>query len=123
MANKIEMVKGDDEKRKITLTNTVTGLPIDLTNTKIWFSVKKNYSDTTYQFQRRNDLAGGDDTEILITDALNGEALLHVIPANTEDMIASNYVYDVQISHPTYGIKTPIKSTLFLKEHVTTEIS
>ena len=120
--NKLEMNKGDNEKFKIIIVYDDDPTdPVDLTGCKIWFSVKKNYTDTSYELQRRNDLAGGSDSEILITDAVNGECEAYIVPDNTEDMTPSIYVYDVQIDHPQEGIKTPILHKFFLMNEVTTD--
>lgn len=121
-SNKIEMTQGDNATLKQTIlydNNTLT--PVNLTGCKIWFSVKKNYTDTSYEFQRRNTLAGGGDTEIKITNATAGECEIYIIPSNTSSVRPSNYVYDVQISHPTHGIKTVTKNRIFIKEQVTTD--
>lgn len=119
MSNRIDMVKGDNEDRRITITRTSDGAGVDLTTAEVRMSVKKNATDSNYYFQRKNTAAGGGDTEIEMTDPTNGICLLKIVPANTQDMPAGNYVFDVEIIHSVYGTKTPIKDNFILKEDVT----
>ena len=124
MTNKFTICKGDNEKLTITVYDSKdidTRAVVPLTGAKIWFSVKKYYIDEEYQFQRKNADAGGSIAEIKMTDPANGRFEIYIVPANTEEMSADNYIYDIQIELSPYGKKTVVKSTLILEDDVTKE--
>ena len=116
--NKIKMTIGDNELFECEITDEDDN-PIPLTSTKIWFTVKKNYSDEDFLIQKKNTLAGGSDSEILVTDEPNGLCEIYLLPEDTKELVADTYVYDVQISNLFYGIKTVIKNRIFLGSEVT----
>lgn len=116
--NKIQMTVGDNETFECEITDEDDN-PIPLTDTKIWFTVRKSYTDSTFLIQKKNTLAGGSDSEIKVTDELNGLSEIYLLPADTKELVADVYVYDVQVSNLGYGIKTVIKNRIFLESEVT----
>ena len=116
--NKIKMTIGDNELFECEITDEDDN-PVPLTSTKIWFTVRKSYSDEDFLIQKKNSLAGGSDSEVLVTDEPNGLCEIYFLPADTKELVADTYVYDVQISNIGYGIKTVIKNRIFLKSEVT----
>lgn len=75
-------------------------------------------TDEGYIFQRKNSFAGGDDTEIKITDGGNGLAEIYLIPDNTKDLLAGIYVYDVWVKLTSGLEKTVVQNRLFLEDSV-----
>lgn len=118
MTNKITMTIGDNETFECEITDESDN-PISLESTKIWFTVRKEYSDSTFLIQKKNTLAGGSDSEIKVTDEPNGLCEIYLLPADTKELVADTYVYDVQVSNIGYGIKTVIKNRIFLQSEVT----
>lgn len=98
-----------------------TSTPIDITSSEITFSVKSDVKDTTYVFQKMNTAAGGDDTEIEITDATNGVFQLKLIPADTADINSGGYVYDFEITLSNGKTYTLEEDALIIEENVTDE--
>ena len=116
--NKFDMVIGDNETLEVEITDE-DDVAIPLASTKIWFTIRKNYTDEDFIVQKKNSLAGGDDTEIKITDGSGGVCEIYLVPDDTKGLLADFYVYDVQISNASYGIKTVISNRIFFKSQVT----
>jgi len=116
MSNKIEMYRGDSYDAEITITDE-NGDAVDLTNAEIIFSAKKNNSNTV-SFSRKNTAAGGDATEIEMSDPTNGKFKLHIVPTNTSGLAVYTYDYDIEITIST-KVYTVIKDELILLEDVT----
>ena len=91
----LSMYRGDHRDVPIVITDKDGGF-VDLTGSQITFSVKIKLSGS-YIFQRKNTLAGGGDTQIEITDAVNGEALLKIVPANTINEELGPYQFDIEL--------------------------
>lgn len=115
--NKIEMFIGNSEDFELEITDEDNNA-VDITDAQIIFSVKEDYVDEEYIFQRKNSFAGGDDTEILITDETGGLCEIYIIPDNTSDLKAGTYVYDVWVKLTTGKEKTVVANRLFLKDSV-----
>lgn len=117
MDNKIEMTIGDNETFECEITDDDDNL-IPLDNTEIWFTVRKNYTDETFLIQKKNALANGSDSEILVIG--EGICEIYLLADDTKQLFPIMYVYDVQIKNSTYGIKTVIKGgRIFLGPEVT----
>lgn len=117
MDNKIEMYIGNSEIFELEITDDDDAV-VPIIGAEIIFSVKENFTDEEFIFQRKNSLAGGGDDEILITDGGNGIAEIYLIPDNTEDIMAGTYVYDVWVKLTSGKEKTVIVNRLFLEENV-----
>lgn len=117
-SNKINMIMRDNETFEAEILDENDN-PIPLANTKIWFTVRKNFTDESFYIQKKSSLAGGGDSEIKITDDVNGLCEIYLVPDDTKDMYPAVYVYDIQINNSNYGTKTPIKNRLFLEGDVT----
>lgn len=121
---KLVVKRGQDKVYEGHITYS-DGSDVDLTDTKIWFTVKRDYDseedDAEAEFQLRNQLAGAaDDSEILIsTPATGGLYEVYLKKAHTQGMIPDNFVFDVQIDHPVDGIQYPTEGTFTLKKEVT----
>jgi hypothetical protein len=120
---KLVLKRGQDKTYLGTVTDE-NGDEIDLANTKIWFTVKKDYDnesdDSEAEFQLKNIYAGGDDTQIKILEpTTDGQYEVYIKKAHTQNMTPDLYVFDVQIDHPTYGIQYPTEGSFTLKKEVT----
>lgn len=98
MSNK-EIVKGDTVELKVTLTDS-DGNAIDITGYTVYFTAKKNYSDS--------------DSEAVITkevtshsDPSNGITKITLDSTET-DVDARYYYYDIQSKDAAGNIQTPI---------------
>ena len=54
-----------------------------------------------------------------MTDPGNGEFKIYLIPDNTKDLKAGNYVYDVQVTLLSGNVHTIIQDEFVLMEDVT----
>lgn len=115
--NKIIMFLGNSEVFELEVTDDDDAV-VPITDAEIIFSVKADFNDESYIFQRKNSFAGGGDTEIKITDGPNGLAEIYLVPDNTKDLAAGTYVYDVWIKLTTGQEKTVVQNRLFLLEAV-----
>jgi len=97
-------------------------LPVDLTGSKVWFTVKTRTSDAddVAIIQKRNTAAGGGDTEIKLTDAVNGKAEIYIVPADTAtDVDPGIYVWDVQVTLANDKTYTALRGRITFKEDIT----
>lgn len=117
--NEIEMFKENNVSQPFIVKQKVTGTPVDITAAELTFSCKKRPTDTVALFERKNLAAGGDATQIEMTDPTNGKFTVHVIPANTETAEGDvKYHYDVQMVLAG-NVITIIKDRLYIKQTVT----
>lgn len=117
MNNKIEMYIGNNETFELEITDE-DDIAVPITDAEIIFSLKDDFIDEGYIFQRKNSFAGGDDTEIKIIDGGNGIAEIYLVPDNTKDLMAGTYVYDVWVKLTSGKEKTVIVNRLFLEDNV-----
>lgn len=115
--NKIIMYLGNSETFELEVTDG-DDVAVPITDAEIIFSVKEDFTDEGYIFQRKNSFAGGSDTEIKITDGGNGIAEIYLVPDNTKDLIAGTYVYDVWVKLTSGIEKTVVQNRLFLEDSV-----
>ena len=116
MTNKINMYRGDTKKFKV-IVRDQSGVLYPITGVKAYFTVKTT-DNAVASIAKRNSLAGGDATEIEMSDPSVGEMMIYLLPTDTENLNPQNYIYDVQIiiNEETY---TVIKHTLRLIGDVT----
>jgi len=115
--NKITMYIGNSETFELEVTDE-DDIAVPIIGAEIIFSVKDDFTDEEYIFQRKNSFAGGDDTEIKITDGGNGLAEIYLVPDNTKDLMAGTYVYDVWVKLTSGKEKTVVQNRLFLEDSV-----
>lgn len=115
--NKIVMFLGNSETFELEVTDENDAV-VPITDAEIIFSVKADFDDESYIFQRKNSFAGGNDSQIKITDGANGLAEIYLVPENTADLPAGTYVYDVWVKLTTGEEKTVVQNRLFLLEAV-----
>ena len=98
----LNMFKGNNADWKCTVINADDNV-VDITSATVTFRVKDSLEGNVL-FSRTS--TGGSD-EIEKTDATNGEFVIKVIPANTENLDTNNmYYYDLEIDLDGIGVKT-----------------
>lgn len=98
----ISIFSGRDYTAKFTLTtnNPSPSTPYDLTGAKAWLTVKaETDADAETVIEKKNDLAGGDDTEINIIDPTNGILEVYFIPVDTNTLQDGGYWFDLVIEN------------------------
>jgi len=86
----IEITNGEDKTINIAVEDE-SGVPVDITNGKLIFTVKDNTEESLIQIQKTTDTPG----EIDFVDAANGLADLFLIPADTENIRHGDYAFDL----------------------------
>ena len=91
-----EIIQGDSDSYLIDIKDE-NGLDIALIpGDSIYMTVKPNFDKTTPNtFQK------------VITTFTNGKALIPILSTDTEDLKATNYVYDIELNR-TGGIRTTL---------------
>ena len=96
MMTEIAIFKEDHMDLKWTI-NDANGDPVDITSASLTFSVKKNYDDSSYSFQRKNTAAGGSDAGIEILTGASGICRVKILPDNTSGLDIGSYQYDLEM--------------------------
>lgn len=110
------------DNRTLTVTVHATdGTPVDLTDAKVWFTVKARMTDldSAAVIQKKNPEAGGSEDEIHVTDPSNGVLEIYLVPADTESVDPATYVYDVQVTLISGKTYTVVRDKITFKEDVT----
>ena len=121
MGNEIKMYRGDNYSRKMVVYDSKDidiRSTVDITGALITFSLKNKKNDTSYIFQRKNLAAGGDATQIEMSDPTNGEFTLHIVPSNTQTETPGTFHYDFEMTLSGF-IKTIADDILHLDEDTT----
>lgn len=98
----ISIFAGRDYTAKFTLTTSdpSPSTPYDLTGAKAWLTVKEETdADAATVIEKKNDLAGGDDTEINIIDPANGVLEVYFVPEDTSTLQDGGYWFDLVIEN------------------------
>ena len=121
---RILMYTRDDRTLSLTV-NDADDAPINLTGASLWFTVKEKTSDPDASaiFQKKNTAAGGGDTEIKVTDAVNGSAEIYIVPDDTNEVNPGIYVWDVQVKLASGKTYTVLRGRVTFKEDITRAIS
>jgi len=96
-----------------------SGTPLDITGSGLVFSIKEARGDTIYILQRKNSDAGGSPVEIEMSDPTNGEFKIHILPANTLNVVGDvNYWFDIEMT--LSGIISTLKrGRVFIAQDIT----
>jgi len=119
-SNRIVMFLRDDRTLSVT-ANYEEGGAADLTGAKVWFTVKDKASDPDADalIEKKSSLAGGDDTQIKITNPTGGAAEIYIVPDDTDTMNPGIYSYDVQVTLANGKTYTIVRDRITFKEDVT----
>lgn len=109
------MFRGDDKTFEITVKDS-DDVAVDLTGGTMFFSVKETENDPTALITK--DSAVG-ITEIEFTNPTGGIAQIKLVPADTRNLKAGEYLYDVQFTTTTSTKHTLVKAKLTLFDDVT----
>lgn len=110
-----EMFKGDHKTYELVVTKISDGSRADITAGVLIYTVKIDGTDTTATIQKSSENAG----EIDITDPVEGEAEINLVPADTQDLEPTTYVFDVEFTDSAGKKSTVVTGTLKLKQDVT----
>jgi hypothetical protein len=117
---RINMYLRDDRTLSLTVTDKA-GAAVDLTGSKLWFTVKTKTSDadTESVIQKRNTAAGGGNDEIEILDGPAGSAAIYMVPSDTDGVDPGIYVFDVQTTLSDGKTYTVLRGRISFREDVT----
>lgn len=116
-SNQMTIFKGDSHAQIFQVLSGVT--PVDITGALLTFTVKKRESDATELFNKQNEDAGGDVTQIEMTDPANGTFTVFIDPADTLNAEGNvKYWYDVEMNL-NGNVKTIIKDRIYIKQDIT----
>lgn len=120
-ANRISTRLGDDRTISVTTVTEDTEEAVDLTGAKLWFTVKESTRDpdSSSIMLKRNTEAGGDDTQIKVTDAATGTFDIYITPADFEGVEAGSYVYDIQVKLFNNKLYTIVSNRIEFIEDIT----
>lgn len=123
-ANTIVMYIRDDRTLSVSV-NTDTGDPVNLTDAKMWFTVKQRFADPDDKalIQKRTANAGGSDSQIKIITPATGKAEIYIIPEDTQLINPGTYVYDIQVMLANGKTYTITRDKITFKEDVTKTIA
>ena len=109
----LEIVRGDDKYYIITVKDS-GGLVIDITGWKVYFTVKKNKSDTDANAKIKKNV-------ISHTDPTNGKTQIHL--SHTDTILdVENYYYDMQVKKSDGTIVTVLSGVFSVVYDITTRI-
>ncbi len=123
----ITVTKGESKTLRVTVKDSITKLPVDLTGCKVWFTVKVRVEDVGAVITKRNLAAGGDDTQIEIllpqTGTDKGRFLIYLLSADTACLDANlTYICDVWIELTSGKRYAVIKKRSFVVEAAVTTV-
>jgi len=109
--NKIDMYKGDDQIFLLSFKND-DGTPLDITDYTIYFTVKRKKTDA--------------DSDSLIqkvitshSNAVQGSTGIQLDHADTVDIKAGDYFFDIQVKDSGGKITTYVADTFTLAQDIT----
>ena len=115
----INITKGDTHERDLTFTRN--GVAIDITLSKIWFTIKRNKGDADPGILQ----VTSDGAEITKPSPLAGQARVKLSPAQTDLLTETVYDWDVQLRIGAAGtdITTTDAGTIIITGDVTRAIT
>jgi hypothetical protein len=121
----ITIVRGESKTFQVTVKDK-NKTNVDLTGSKVWFTVKERIEDVTPVISKRNLAAGGSNAQIEIllpqTNGNKGKLNIYLVPSDTACLKTDHsYVFDVWVEL-TSGKRYQVikKRTFIIEEAVTT---
>lgn len=105
------LYRGDSREYNVTFTDS-NGGAINISLWKVYFTVKKNYSDSDSQAIIKKDVTAHNEPE-------NGKTKVILLPADTDNLIPARYYYDIQIKRDAEDILTVLQGKIRIKADVT----
>lgn len=110
----VTATRGDTIDLEVTVTRD--GAPVDLTGADLWFTAKLKVKDADVDAVAQKTVGSG----ITVTDAVNGEALITLDPADTDGLTKETTLYcDVQLVEASGRVTTVASGTLTILRDVT----
>jgi hypothetical protein len=100
--------QGSNFNNIINLTNDVTNTPINVAGYTISSQLRRSYYSAN---------ASGNLT-CSVTDAANGEITMTMTPANTANLRAGRYVFDVRLEDATGAVSRPLEGMVTVTPRV-----
>jgi hypothetical protein len=98
----LEMIRGDTEVLTVSCVNS-EGEPINFeTGDKVYFTVKESVTSTLIIFQK------------IITEFVEGKAIITILPEDTKNLKFKPYVYDVQLTQADGTVTTIVPPSSFV---------
>lgn len=88
--NAIEIIRGSSKTLALSVSDE-TGVPVDLTGAKIYFSIKATLDDPRPLVQKSSDAP----TQVEITTPREGKAKIYLQPSDTQNLDPIEYTFDV----------------------------
>ena len=104
-----DFVRGDNQV--IELEFTEDGVAVNITGWKVYFTLKKNKSDSDDDAILKKDIT-------VHTEPLNGKTQILLTDVET-DTLSGVYYYDIQYKDTSADIKTPILGIMSFFEDIT----
>lgn len=105
------LYRGDSREYNITFTDG-NGDAINIKDWKVYFTVKKNYTDSDDNAIIKKDV-------IVHDDSTNGKTKIMLLPGDTNNLIPARYYYDIQIRRVSGDILTVLQGKIRIKADVT----
>lgn len=105
------LYRGDSREYNITFTDS-NGVAIDISEWKVYFTVKKKYSDSDNNAVIKKDVITHGEPE-------NGKTKIILLPVDTDNLTPARYYYDIQIRREKGNILTVLQGKIRIKADVT----
>ena len=92
----ISMTRGDSEAIKVTVKDTLGNIVPLVIGDTIYFTVRENLLSPTKIIEK------------IITEFVDGQALITIHPQDTNHLRFTSYVYDIQLTKENGSVKTII---------------
>ncbi|MBA7563958.1 hypothetical protein ES708_05620 [subsurface metagenome] len=108
------LYRGDSREYNLTFTNS-NGNAIDITDWKVYFTIKLSYMDGDSRAVIKKDITVHDDP-------INGKTKIILLPSDTENIKPDNYWYDIQIKRGEDNILTVIRGRIKIITDITRRV-
>lgn len=105
------LYRGDSREYNLTFTN-VNGDAINITDWKIYFTVKLSYIDGDSKAVIKKDITVHDES-------INGKTKIILLPDDTKDVKPDKYWYDIQVKRGEDNILTVIRGRIKIITDIT----
>ena len=110
----LSIIRGDTASIEVQITQD--GTPINITGYTVFFTAKKNLSDSDASAAIKKDITSH-------SDPVNGKTLVSLAPADTSSLAIGNYHWDLQLKSGAGAITSVTKQILEIIEDVTIRTS
>lgn len=114
--NALQVIRGTSKTLLLTVADSSTAKPVNLTGARVIFTVKRRLEDQNPVIQKTSDYS----TQVLLTTPTAGQAEIYLTPSDTQTLEVKDYVFDIWVvlaSGKRYAVVPP--SVFSLKAGVT----